>query len=189
MARVEVKKVHDFLWEIPKSGEMNVPGRIYADEDSIRFLSPRERAGNGTRFSRCATSPASPASEGVARDGGYPSRIRISDRRESAPSIWRRGSSRSPASDSTSTAACGRWSTGDLEERKSKNARRSSPTRYSESFPPGSARRDRSSSRRRRSTRCFCAAPVRDRTGRTSRPSDLAYVEEGGWWRVPIRHA
>ncbi|MFA4948362.1 MAG: RtcB family protein, partial [Candidatus Krumholzibacteriia bacterium] len=38
MARVEVRKIHDYLWEIPKSGEMNVPGRIYADEDSIRFL-------------------------------------------------------------------------------------------------------------------------------------------------------
>ncbi len=38
MARVEVRKIHDYLWEIPMSGEMNVPGRIYADEDSIRFL-------------------------------------------------------------------------------------------------------------------------------------------------------
>jgi len=38
MASVEVRKVHDFLWEIPKSGDMNVPGRIYADEQSISFL-------------------------------------------------------------------------------------------------------------------------------------------------------
>ncbi len=38
MPRVEIQKIHDYLWEIPKSGEMNVPGRIYADEDSIRFL-------------------------------------------------------------------------------------------------------------------------------------------------------
>jgi tRNA-splicing ligase RtcB len=38
MARVELKQVHEYLWEIPKSGEMNVPGRIYADRASIDFL-------------------------------------------------------------------------------------------------------------------------------------------------------
>jgi tRNA-splicing ligase RtcB len=38
MARVEVKKIHEYLWEIPKSGEMRVPGRIYADAKSIQFL-------------------------------------------------------------------------------------------------------------------------------------------------------
>jgi tRNA-splicing ligase RtcB len=38
MGRVEIRKVSDYLWEIPKEGEMNVPGRIYADRDSIEFL-------------------------------------------------------------------------------------------------------------------------------------------------------
>lgn len=38
MARVEVKQLTDYLWEIPKEGEMNVPGRIYADRESIDFL-------------------------------------------------------------------------------------------------------------------------------------------------------
>jgi tRNA-splicing ligase RtcB len=38
MARVEVKRLTDYLWEIPKEGEMNVPGRIYADRESIDFL-------------------------------------------------------------------------------------------------------------------------------------------------------
>lgn len=38
MARVELRKVHDYLWEIPASGAMNVPGRIYADQASIDFL-------------------------------------------------------------------------------------------------------------------------------------------------------
>ncbi len=38
MARVKVKRLTDFLWEIPKEGEMNVPGRIYADRESIEFL-------------------------------------------------------------------------------------------------------------------------------------------------------
>jgi tRNA-splicing ligase RtcB len=27
---MELKRVHDFLWEIPQSGQMRVPGRIYA---------------------------------------------------------------------------------------------------------------------------------------------------------------
>jgi tRNA-splicing ligase RtcB len=44
MARVELKKVHDFLWEIPKSGDMNVPGRIYADRESIEFLLAEEKS-------------------------------------------------------------------------------------------------------------------------------------------------
>lgn len=38
MARVDVTRVHDFLWEIPKSGRMNVPGRVYADRESIEGL-------------------------------------------------------------------------------------------------------------------------------------------------------
>ena len=36
---MEILRVHDYLWEIPRSGEMRVPGRIYANEhmlDEIR---------------------------------------------------------------------------------------------------------------------------------------------------------
>ena len=44
MARVELKQVHDYLWEIPKSGGMNVPGRIYADRASIDFLVAEEKS-------------------------------------------------------------------------------------------------------------------------------------------------
>jgi len=33
---IEVNKVNDFLWEIPKSGGMRVPGRIYASEEMMR---------------------------------------------------------------------------------------------------------------------------------------------------------
>jgi tRNA-splicing ligase RtcB len=32
---MELTKVHDFLWEIPKSGGMRVPGRIYASRDLL----------------------------------------------------------------------------------------------------------------------------------------------------------
>ena len=38
MDRVEVKQLTDYLWEIPKEGAMNVPGRIYADRESMDFL-------------------------------------------------------------------------------------------------------------------------------------------------------
>ena len=44
MARVELRKIHDYLWEIPKSGDMNVPGRIYADRASIEFLVAEEKS-------------------------------------------------------------------------------------------------------------------------------------------------
>jgi tRNA-splicing ligase RtcB len=44
MAGVELKRVHDFLWEIPKSGPMNVPGRIYADHESITFLAGESKS-------------------------------------------------------------------------------------------------------------------------------------------------
>ena len=44
MARVELKQVHEYLWEIPKSGGMNVPGRIYADRASIDFLVAEEKS-------------------------------------------------------------------------------------------------------------------------------------------------
>jgi len=38
MARVKIRKIHDYLWEIPKEDKMNVPGRIYLDEAAINFL-------------------------------------------------------------------------------------------------------------------------------------------------------
>ena len=39
MSDIKFKKIHDFLWEIPKENKMNVPGRIYASKkmlDKIR---------------------------------------------------------------------------------------------------------------------------------------------------------
>jgi len=32
---MELRKIHDYLWEIPQSGEMRVPGRIYATRDLL----------------------------------------------------------------------------------------------------------------------------------------------------------
>src|SRR5512137_2783976 len=31
MARVQLRRVHDWLWEIPREGGMRVPGRVYSD--------------------------------------------------------------------------------------------------------------------------------------------------------------
>jgi tRNA-splicing ligase RtcB len=36
--KIEIKKVNDYTWEIPKSGKMNVPGIIYASEKMIRDM-------------------------------------------------------------------------------------------------------------------------------------------------------
>lgn len=44
MAGVKVKKIHDYLWEIPKEDRMNVPGRIYADEANIRALQEESKS-------------------------------------------------------------------------------------------------------------------------------------------------
>ncbi len=38
MASVNIKKINDYLWEIPREGNMNVPGRIYVDRKGIKFL-------------------------------------------------------------------------------------------------------------------------------------------------------
>jgi tRNA-splicing ligase RtcB len=38
LARVKIRRVHDFLWEIPREDAMNVPGRIYADKEAMDFL-------------------------------------------------------------------------------------------------------------------------------------------------------
>ncbi len=35
---IEINKITDTLWEIPKTGDMLVPGRIYADEEMIQGL-------------------------------------------------------------------------------------------------------------------------------------------------------
>jgi len=35
---IRIEKISDFLWEIPAEGPMRVPGRIYADRESIAFL-------------------------------------------------------------------------------------------------------------------------------------------------------
>ncbi len=44
MGSVKIVKVHDYLWEIPKEGSMNVPGRIYADRKSIEHLREEGRS-------------------------------------------------------------------------------------------------------------------------------------------------
>jgi tRNA-splicing ligase RtcB len=35
---IELKKINDCIWEIPKTGDMVVPGRVYGDEDIVRHL-------------------------------------------------------------------------------------------------------------------------------------------------------
>ena len=35
---MELEKVHDYLWELPKRGGMRVPGRIYADEKMLAVI-------------------------------------------------------------------------------------------------------------------------------------------------------
>ena len=35
---IELKQVSEYIWEIPKTGEMLVPGRIYADAGLIKHL-------------------------------------------------------------------------------------------------------------------------------------------------------
>src|SRR4029453_11831759 len=32
---MELQKIHDYLWEIPKTGDMRVPGRVYATRDLL----------------------------------------------------------------------------------------------------------------------------------------------------------
>jgi tRNA-splicing ligase RtcB len=35
---MDIKRVHDYLWEIPKSGGMRVPGRIYAAKEMVQSI-------------------------------------------------------------------------------------------------------------------------------------------------------
>src|SRR6266852_341326 len=47
--RMELKRIHDYLWEIPMSGAMRVPGRIYASKrilDDIRDDPALEQVAN-----------------------------------------------------------------------------------------------------------------------------------------------
>ncbi|HUV36727.1 MAG TPA: RtcB family protein [Patescibacteria group bacterium] len=44
MNTVKVRKVHDYLWEIPRENGMHVPGRIYADERSMQHLMAESRS-------------------------------------------------------------------------------------------------------------------------------------------------
>lgn len=49
MADIEVKKITEYVWEVPKKGEMLVPGRIYGDEETIQHLlkDVEEKKGGG----------------------------------------------------------------------------------------------------------------------------------------------
>lgn len=38
MVSVKTRKINEFLWEIPAEGEMRVPGRIYADDFTMKIL-------------------------------------------------------------------------------------------------------------------------------------------------------
>ncbi|HWP92584.1 MAG TPA: RtcB family protein [Thermodesulfobacteriota bacterium] len=35
---IKLEKIHDYLWEIPKSGGMRVPGRVYASEEMLKVI-------------------------------------------------------------------------------------------------------------------------------------------------------
>ncbi len=41
--KIKIRKVEDYLWEIPAEGDMRVPARIYADSESIDFLLEESR--------------------------------------------------------------------------------------------------------------------------------------------------
>lgn len=38
MGDIKIEKVEDYIWEIPKTGKMNVPGRIFANESLMKQL-------------------------------------------------------------------------------------------------------------------------------------------------------
>ncbi len=38
MEEITIKKINDYLWEIPKTGGMRVPGRVYADESMLKTI-------------------------------------------------------------------------------------------------------------------------------------------------------
>ncbi len=45
MEDIEVKRIDDWRWEIPKKGDMLVPGRIYGDKDIVGHLTADVKAG------------------------------------------------------------------------------------------------------------------------------------------------
>jgi hypothetical protein len=45
MENIEVNKIADYVWEIPQTGDMNVPGKIYADKAIIDHLTADVKAG------------------------------------------------------------------------------------------------------------------------------------------------
>lgn len=44
-SRYDLKKIDDYTWEVPKSGNMNVPGRLFVDEETARNLLEEARSG------------------------------------------------------------------------------------------------------------------------------------------------
>src|SRR5258706_9133247 len=42
MAQVPIRRIHDYLWEIPKHGGMRVPGRIYATPELMADIQKDE---------------------------------------------------------------------------------------------------------------------------------------------------
>jgi hypothetical protein len=50
----ELKKINEYKWEVPQTGNMRVPGIIYADETMLRAI---EKEGAVTQVSNVATLP------------------------------------------------------------------------------------------------------------------------------------
>ncbi len=44
-SKYDLKKIDDYTWEVPKSGNMNVPGRLFVDEETARNLLEEARSG------------------------------------------------------------------------------------------------------------------------------------------------
>ena len=38
MGKIKLKKIKEFIYEIPKSGEMNVPGRLFLSDELIKDI-------------------------------------------------------------------------------------------------------------------------------------------------------
>ena len=68
MPTLQLNRIEDYLWEIPRTGDMRVPGRIYATDDLIQELKRNEtleQVANVATFSTmsvdslyCTTAPA-----------------------------------------------------------------------------------------------------------------------------------
>jgi len=44
-SQYELKKIDEYTWEVPKSGNMNVPGRLFVDEETARELADEASSG------------------------------------------------------------------------------------------------------------------------------------------------